>query len=590
MSNPQWINCSVLSAAVAFLTPLSVSAQQVVTRVSPESAASAAEVSIAINPFNIDNIVAGCIMGGYPDSDAPNFSFVSRDGGRTFATLPVPNPNSRKQGDDVLLFSGDGLCVHGMISFAGLWEDHPALAANGIAISRSGDQGRTWSDPVYAADHLNTKSPMEDKPWLVFDRNRRSPNFGHLYCSWTRFDVYGSEDPQDTSQIMFARSINGGESFEPVIRISDKGGDCRDDDNTVEGAVPAVGPDGTVYVVWAGPRGIEFDKSTDGGVTFGKDRVIGEMPGGWASEVSGVSRHNGMPVSAVDHSHGATRGTLYVNWIDERNGDKDVFLIHSRDGGETWSTPVRVNADPLKSGRDQFFTWMSVDPCDGSVNIVYYDRGETEGASTRLTLSRSLDGATFQHFPLDVPAFDCSADIFFGDYLGIDAMQGRVATAFMHFVEGGKLAVSSAVMDFKPGGCELAEPGHRMAGQPERLTVQHILVGFEGSVPDKEIPRTVDESRELAQQLLKRAQAGEDFDALVKEFTNDQYPGIYQMANLNVLPDMAPEATEEKLFPRGGMVRAFGDVSFSLDVGEVGMTDYDLATSKYGWHIIKRIK
>ena len=38
------------------------------------------------------------------------------------------------------------------------------------------------------------------------------------------------------------------------------------------------------------------------------------------------------------------------------------------------------------------------------------------------------------------------------------------------------------------------------------------------------------------------------------------------------------------------MVAAFGDVGFKLDVGEVGMAPYDPAKSKYGWHIIKRLK
>ena len=38
------------------------------------------------------------------------------------------------------------------------------------------------------------------------------------------------------------------------------------------------------------------------------------------------------------------------------------------------------------------------------------------------------------------------------------------------------------------------------------------------------------------------------------------------------------------------MVKAFGDVSFGLEVGGVGLAVYDPATSKYGWHIIKRLE
>ena len=535
-------------------------------------------------------------MRDYPDSSEPNFSYYSHDGGKTWATVPVPNPDDRTQGDDVVLFSGDGTAVHAYISFVGLWDEFPERAANGILLNRSTDGGKTWGDQVLVADHLNTKTPMEDKPWLIFDRNPKSPHHNNLYCSWTRFDVYGSDDPQDTTQIMFARSRNGGQSFDPVIRVSDQGGGCLDDDNTVEGVVPAVSPEGTIYLVWAGPRGMEFDKSTDGGTTFGKDRVIAEMPGGWSSDVDGINRHNGMPVTGVDHSDGPRRGTLYVNWIDERNGDKDVFVMHSADGGENWSEPLRVNDDPLKNGRDQFFTWMAVDPADGSINIAFYDRRDTTGTTTRLTLARSLDGRTFTNIPIEFPEFDCTADVFFGDYLGIDAQQGRVAVAFMHFTDSKEfytkqLAISAAVFDFVPGTMQLkGEKTKVKPKEPDYITVQHVLIGFEGSVPGKTITRSKAEAAELARQIFEKAKQGADFDELVKQHTDDAHPGIYQMANFDAEADMSPEKLEDKIFARQNMVSAFGDIGFPLEVGGVGLAEHDTESSKYGWHIIKRIK
>ena len=73
--------------------------------------------------------------------------------------------------------------------------------------------------------------------------------------------------------------------------------------------------------------------------------------------------------------------------------------------------------------------------------------------------------------------------------------------------------------------------------EPDYITVQHILVGFKGSVPGKDITRTHKEAQERAEELLKRAQEGEDFDSLVKEFTDDSHPGIYKMAkNLRLFP------------------------------------------------------
>ncbi|RMF45198.1 MAG: exo-alpha-sialidase [Planctomycetota bacterium] len=420
-----------------------------VTRISPTEARSAVEVSVGINPTQPDNLVAAAIMRGYPASKEPNFRFVSHDGGATWTTIPALNPDQRTQGDDVIAFHADGTVIHGYICFTGLWDQRPTRAATGIFIGRSTDGGNTWEPPAIVVDHQNTKTPMEDKPWFCFDRQPDSDHFGNLYASWTRFDVYGSEDPQDTTQILFARSTDGGRTFEPVYRISDAGGSCVDGDDAVEGAVPCVGVDGTVYVAWAGPRGIEMDVSQDGGQTFGTDRVIATMHGGWDHQVEGVGRANGMPVTAVDHSSGPFRGSIYVNFVDERNGDPDVFLISSRDSGATWSEPVRVNADRLGNGRDQFFTWMAVDPVDGSINIAYYDRGATEGTRTGITLARSRDGGrSFEHFAVPIAPFTPNPKVFFGDYLGIDAWDGRVVVAFMHFTSPQTTALSAAVFDF----------------------------------------------------------------------------------------------------------------------------------------------
>lgn len=121
--------------------------------------------------------------------------------------------------------------------------------------------------------------------------------------------------------------------------------------------------------------------------------------------------------------------------------------------------------------------------------------------------------------------------------------------------------------------------------EPERIEVQHILISFQGAIPDETVTRTQEEAEALAQDLLERAKAGEDFDALVKEFTDDQHPGIYRMLNIGIQPDTASQE-----YPRERMVKAFGDVGFSLPVGEIGMTSFDPDTSKYGWHIIKRLK
>lgn len=129
-----------------------------------------------------------------------------------------------------------------------------------------------------------------------------------------------------------------------------------------------------------------------------------------------------------------------------------------------------------------------------------------------------------------------------------------------------------------------SEPVRAGKDEPEVVVVQHILIGFKGSVRGKAIERTKKEAKILADELLARARAGEeDFDALVKQYTDDKHPGTYKMTNRGA-PRMSGAV------PRDDMVPRFGDVAFSLAVGEVGLAEYSATSSPYGWHVIKRLE
>ena len=434
--------CTVSGGGFAFARGVDLqSVPHRVYRVSDPLARNPVEASIAIDPGNRDRMIAVSYQTGFDKAPrTTGYIYVSHDGGRTWRNERASNPLGRTQGDDVVTFAGPGVALHTYISFLGIRVPNPARAETGIFVTRSDDAGLTWGPPVAAVDHANTVLPFEDKPWMAAEGDK-------AYIAWTRFDEYGVKDPSCRTHIIVARSDDGAKTFAMPRPISDSPGDCVDSDNTVEGAVPAIGVDGRVHVVWAGPRGLIHDSSVDG-TTWNVDRVIAGNPGGWDIPIRGITRHNGMPVTMVDRSKGPGRGTIYVNWIDERNGDPDVFVIKSRDNGATWSAPVRVNDDPLKNGAVQFFTWMAVDPSDGSVNVLFYDRRNRPGARSGLTLARSTDGgATFANHAVDIPDFEVTDDITFGDYLGVDARGGRVAGVFPHIVNG-KVILSAAIFDF----------------------------------------------------------------------------------------------------------------------------------------------
>lgn len=119
------------------------------------------------------------------------------------------------------------------------------------------------------------------------------------------------------------------------------------------------------------------------------------------------------------------------------------------------------------------------------------------------------------------------------------------------------------------------------AVEPQHVQVQHILIAFAGSGTRASRPK--EEAKKLAYEILERARKGEDFDALVRQYTDDSPPGIYGMAGIGVAP--APGE-----YVRNKMVPAFGNVGFAISPGNIGMADWDAQASPYGWHIIKRLK
>ncbi len=126
---------------------------------------------------------------------------------------------------------------------------------------------------------------------------------------------------------------------------------------------------------------------------------------------------------------------------------------------------------------------------------------------------------------------------------------------------------------------------------PDRVTVEHILIAFSGTIPGP--TRSKEEAQSLAEEVLAKAKSGVDFVALRNEYSDDREEGSavargpYKIANHGVMADQA-----RGVYPRGGMVGAFGSVSFSLAVGAVGMTTYapGRENSPFGWHIIKRVE
>lgn len=414
----------ILPLIILILTAGSVSAQY--QNVFISSTGSPNEPAICMNPKNTNQIVAGSNL---------NFYYYSTNSGYNWTRATLTSTLS-VWGDPSIVVDTAGHFYYGHLTNL-----QGSYFIDRIVVQKSTNGGMNWNNGAFTG-YVPPK--QQDKEWICVD-----PRNNNLYMTWTQFDAYGSSSPSDSSVILFSRSTNGGESWSDAVRINKIAGNCIDNGNTVEGAVPTVGPNGEIYVAWSGPLGIVMDRSTDEGLTWLDEEIfVTSQPGGWDYEIPGISRANGLPVTICDISNGPDRGTIYINWSDQRNGttDTDVFLIKSIDGGNTWGQVKRVNDDP--PGKQQFFTWLTIDQKNGNLYFVFYDRRNYTNNQTDVYMGRSTDGGeTISNFKVSETPFNPSSSVFFGDYTNITAYDGKVRPIWAR-ADGTSMSIYTAIVDF----------------------------------------------------------------------------------------------------------------------------------------------
>lgn len=394
------------------------------------------EVTIAINPADQRYLAAGSNIS---NASTYNKIYLSNDSGKTWTEKDLTS-SLGCAGDPCVIYDqlGNLYCGHLSSPTGGYWLDR-------MVVQKSTNNGSVWSNG--AGIGLNNPK-NQDKEWLIDDRTN-SQFRNNLYMSWTEFDTYNSSAMGDSTRILLSYSTDAGNGWSTPVKVSDKQGDCLDDDKTVEGAVPAVGPNGEVYVSWSGWNKIMFDKSLDGGKTFGRDIFVADQPGGWAFDIPAISRCNGLPITLCDISNSTRRGNVYIVWGDLRNGgdDADIFIIKSTDEGNTWGQTIKVNNDNSK--KHQFFPWATIDQSTGYIYVVFYDRRNYSDYRTDVYLAVSKDGGeSFQNFKISDTPFTPNKSIFFGDYTGIAAQNGKIYPIWMR-LDGNTMSVWMARIEQK---------------------------------------------------------------------------------------------------------------------------------------------
>jgi hypothetical protein len=383
------------------------------------------EPSIYINPKNTNEVIAGSVMNDY---------YYSIDGGQSWKSTSISSKWG-VNGDPVMLI--DTLERYYYFHLSNI-KGEPLV---GGMVSQ---YSKKIKGKFKYEGHTIANGKYHDKQWVALNKKTN-----HIYMTWTQFDAYDSDRADDFSNILFSKTEDGGLTWSDPVDISAFPGDCKDNDLTAEGAVPAIGANGEIYVSWSRNDSIWFNKSTDDGKTWlAQEQFIATQPGGWVFDIPGIYRCNGLPVTITDLSGGPDHGTIYVNWADQRNGvdDTDIWLIKSTDGGESWSDPKPVNNEYTSKGH-QFLTWLTIDQTTGYLYCVYYDRRNHEYRDTDVYLSYSVDGGeTFVDVKISESPFKPNPKIFFGDYTNISVHNGVIRPIWTR-LHNGKISLHTALIN-----------------------------------------------------------------------------------------------------------------------------------------------
>ncbi len=372
-------------------------AENVVVNQDAASVAAHNSPVLARNPKKAANLVVGDRV------DRPSRGgglHVSNDDAKTWVDVPLPGTPVKHEGfaPDLAFTSGGRLVV----AFSTV--PRGGAVPSGIWLTTSDDGGKTLSPPVRVA------GPASFQARLAVGSGDR------IYVTWlqaTPESVPASCLPCFTKPnlpIVASSSTDGGKSWSTPARVSDS---AR---GRVGAATPAVAPDGTVYVLYqdfrmdrddwenlptpphTGTFELVLARSSDNGATFTSTSV----DAGLRTLERFLVFFPKHPALAVGPA-----GELFVAWQDARNGDYDVLLRRSADGGRSWNGPIRVNDDPVKNGRHQYLPSLSAS-VPGRVDILYFDRrDDPRNILVGAYFATSFDrGANWQSIPVSTQLFD----------------------------------------------------------------------------------------------------------------------------------------------------------------------------------------
>lgn len=339
---------------------------------------SEAETYLAIDPTNPQYLVGASNINL---SGRGQMMYFSADFGSTWNKIELV-PTRKNHSDPGVAFDSSGTAYTSTLDYTS--------AKTQVKFYKSTDHGATWPTQIIADD-----TPGNDKALGTIDYQVGSSCRDQIYVGW------------DDGKAQYAASTTAPNSgvFRPKIVVQAKGSTIAGD--MAVGPPAASGSPGPVYYVWTSTtsKTINFSKSTNCGASWSTFKGIATTADAYDYGIPAqcVRRALIYPTIGVDRSNSARRGWVYVVWNDftavQSNGciaasdpnNANIWFTRSADGGATWSTPLRVNANLAQV--DHFDQWMGIDDADGTIHISWRDtRNDPNRQKTDVFYTKSTDG------------------------------------------------------------------------------------------------------------------------------------------------------------------------------------------------------
>jgi len=325
-------------------------------------------------------------LGGTIGTDLDILVSRSSDNGQTWTAPAALNSNAATDGSSEQDFSPQ-VTTDGAGHWVAAWSSTNDLGGTigadfDILVSRSNDNGQTWTAPAALNSNAATDSDWDDSPQVTTD------GAGHWVAVWHSGDFGIDYD------ILISRSSDNGQTWTaPAALNTNAGTDSGNDFH------PEVTTDGAGHwvAVWVSNDSLGATIGTDYDVLVSRSVDNGQT---WTAPAA-LNTNADTDVGADEYAQVTTDGAGH--WVavwyskDDLGGtigtDRDILISRSADNGQTWTAPAALNTNADTDSGDDFAPQLTTDGA-GHWRAVWRsndDLDETIGTDKDILASQSSD-------------------------------------------------------------------------------------------------------------------------------------------------------------------------------------------------------